>query len=82
VNSSAFLGSPTWSPKIKRLLGGNVRSVMFLPSSSRTYIWWVWDLFFSSVSKAVLSLVMPGWDLPARVFLRICCQVSMLVRTS
>lgn len=57
-------------------------SAMFLPSSSSTYIWWVWALFFSSVSKAVLSLVMPGCGLPARVFLRIWCHVSMLVRTS
>ena len=39
-------------------------------------------LVFRRVSKPVLSVVMPGWGLWLRVFLRMVCQVSMSVRTS
>ncbi len=55
---------------------------MSVPSSSNTYIWLVCALAFSSASNPVLSVVIPGWVLPAMVFLRICCQVSISVRTS
>ena len=39
-------------------------------------------LAFKSASKLVLLAVMPGCGLPEITFLRICCQVSMSVRTS
>ena len=57
-------------------------SVMSFPSSSRTYMCEFCVLVFMRVSKLVLFVVMPGCGLPAMVFLRMCCHVSMSVRTS
>ncbi len=55
---------------------------MSVPSSSSTKILLLWALAFTSASKLVLPMVIPGCGLPAMVFWRIACHVSMSVRTS
>ena len=79
---SAFLGNPTWSPKMNRLLSGNVVSLRFFPPSSSTKIWRFCASAFTRASNPVLSVFMPGWVLPEMTFLSMTCQVAMSVRTS
>jgi len=60
VKRSAFLGSPTLSPRTKRLFGSSVIWFIGVPPSSKVQIWWVCAFVFIRVSKLVLSDVMPG----------------------
>lgn len=82
ANDSAFFGKPTWSPKMKTEFSGKVVSAAFLPSSSSTKRLCVLVFSLIRASKLVLSVVIPGCDLPAMTFRRMVVHVFTSVRTS
>ena len=79
---SAFFGKPTWSPKTNTTLAGNSVSAISFPSSSKTYMLAVSAFAFTSTSKPLLLVLMPGCALPLMTFLSMLCQVFTSVRAS